>query len=70
MLCRQSTGWTNQPQRKPMTWRHAHTPGCQRDLAGYPDSNWKLDPNCRRCQALALMLDRVAEISYRPAEVA
>jgi hypothetical protein len=53
-----------------MTWRHAHTPGCQRDLAGYPDSNWKLDPNCRRCQALALMLDRVAEISYRPAEVA
>lgn len=53
-----------------MTWCSAHKRGCLRNLERYPNGNWKLDPSCPRCQALQLMLDRVAEISYRPAEVA
>jgi hypothetical protein len=52
-----------------MTWRHAHIRGCKRELGGYPDSNWKLDPACQRCQALQLMLDRAAENNHRPEKV-
>jgi hypothetical protein len=52
-----------------MTWRHGHKRDCRRELAGYPNGNWKLDPTCPRCQALAVMLERVAEINHRPERV-
>jgi hypothetical protein len=53
-----------------MTWRSAHARGCLRNLENYPNGNWRLDSNCPRCQALQLMIERVAEINNRAEEVA
>jgi hypothetical protein len=51
-----------------MNWRRAHAPDCRRDLSGYPNGDWKLDPErCQLCEALARRVDRIEAINDHPA---